>query len=288
MARPLKSGLDYFPLDVAFDDPVELIEAEFGLEGLAILIKIWQKIYANGYYLDWNDDAALLFAKKINVNKDRIDTIIAACFARNVISKCIFDKYGILTSRGIQKRYITACVSAKRKSIIMDERYLLVEEKFRKLITELIPLIKEETPINSGIITEETPINSGESTQRKGKETERKGKESIKDYSREIENFRQRYSDFLDLVDKYFEILRTTRRSGKISDSVIYQVYTEMNKRPVIVVKYACLTVINKPDLHSKKENYFYGIMRNTDADEATRKLSVNSKDKPKKEFITS
>jgi len=104
--------------------------------------------------------------------------------------------------------------------------------------------------------------------------------EKKKDYSLEFEKFRQRYSDFLDLIDKYFEILRTTRRSGKISDSVVLQVYVEMNKYSVVVVKYACSTVIGKPDLHSKKENYFYGIMRNTDADEAEKKLKPKEGDR--------
>ncbi len=64
MARPLKIGLDYFPLDVSFDDNIELLEAEEGLEGFAILIKLWQKIYSNGYYIEWNDDCLLLFCKK--------------------------------------------------------------------------------------------------------------------------------------------------------------------------------------------------------------------------------
>ena len=109
-------------------------------------------------------------------------------------------------------------------------------------------------------------------------------KYNIKDYSLEIENFRHRYPDFLDLIDRYFDILRTTRVSGKISDSIIHQVYTEMDKHPVIVVKYACSTVVNKPDLHSKKENYFYGIMRNTTAEDAESKLEH---EKPQKEGMT-
>ena len=41
-----KSGLDYFPLACNFEDKIELIEAEFGLEGLAIVVKLYQKIYA--------------------------------------------------------------------------------------------------------------------------------------------------------------------------------------------------------------------------------------------------
>lgn len=36
----MKSGIDYFPLDVSLDDKFELIEAEFGLTGFAVVVKL--------------------------------------------------------------------------------------------------------------------------------------------------------------------------------------------------------------------------------------------------------
>lgn len=99
-------------------------------------------------------------------------------------------------------------------------------------------------------------------------------------YLREIENFRQRYSpETLTLIDKYLDILRTTRVSGKIADSVVCKIYEEMNKYPEIVIQYSCYTVVNNPSLHSKKENYFFGIMRNTKSEEAEYKLNKGSKE---------
>ena len=68
MARPIKVGLDYFPLDCVLDDKIELIEAEFGLSGFAIIIKLYQKIYAEqGYYCNFSSEVALLFARKNGV-----------------------------------------------------------------------------------------------------------------------------------------------------------------------------------------------------------------------------
>ncbi|WP_368644678.1 Lin1244/Lin1753 domain-containing protein [Alkalibacterium putridalgicola] len=42
MARPLQTGLTYFPLDVSIDqdDKIALIESDFGLEGFAVTIKL--------------------------------------------------------------------------------------------------------------------------------------------------------------------------------------------------------------------------------------------------------
>ncbi|MFY9378775.1 MAG: Lin1244/Lin1753 domain-containing protein, partial [Acutalibacteraceae bacterium] len=48
MARPAKDGVDYFPLDVHLDDKFKFIEIKFKLEGFAILIKLFQKIYSFG------------------------------------------------------------------------------------------------------------------------------------------------------------------------------------------------------------------------------------------------
>ena len=58
MARPQKEGLEYFPLDVSMDDNVELIEAEHGVAGFAILIKMYQKIYSESYWI-WNSNQVI-------------------------------------------------------------------------------------------------------------------------------------------------------------------------------------------------------------------------------------
>ena len=74
---------------------------------------------------------------------------------------------------GVQKRYLLACSMAKRKNISFEEKFLLVGEKFKSMITELIP---EETLVNSGKNPEDTQLILEESTQSKVKE--RKVKES--------------------------------------------------------------------------------------------------------------
>jgi len=164
MARPTKTGLDYFPLDVNLDDDIELLEAECGLEGYAILIKLWQKIYSSGYFIKWDDDMCLLFARKINSESTRVSSVINACLRRSIFSKKIFDQYGILTSKAIQKRFFMACKLCKRKSIIVFSELMLVN------------------PEEMGINPEETSINSEFSTQRKGKERKEKEKKKYNEF----------------------------------------------------------------------------------------------------------
>ena len=125
MARPCKSGIDYFPLDVAMNDKMKLIEAEFGLVGFAVVVKLWQKIYAGrGYYCEWNEEVALLFSREVGLGGNVISEIITAMLRRGLFEKKLFEKYRILTSPGIQKRYFEA--TERRKGFDVKKQYLLV------------------------------------------------------------------------------------------------------------------------------------------------------------------
>lgn len=100
------------------------------------------------------------------------------------------------------------------------------------------------------------------------------------DYTPQIQAYRSRLSDeALFLFDKYIDILKTTRRGNKIADSVMCQILEETIKYPEVVIMSACQTVIKNPNLHSKKENYFYGILRNTTVEEAQYRLKGAAKD---------
>ena len=57
MARPYKTGLDCFPLDVDFfvDDKMIAITGEFSIKGELTVIHLLCAIYRNGYYVEWNE-----------------------------------------------------------------------------------------------------------------------------------------------------------------------------------------------------------------------------------------
>ena len=67
MSRPKKTGLDFFPLDIDFfeDEKLLLVSSKFGVAGDGILVRLLCKIYQNGYYIKFDDDAALLFARSV-------------------------------------------------------------------------------------------------------------------------------------------------------------------------------------------------------------------------------
>jgi len=127
MARPIKNGLDYFPFDVDFftDEKIKLIGASHGSTGLCVIVKILCRIYRNGYFTKWNPDEIANFAKyDALIPVKKLTEIIEEALKREFFNEGLYKKYSILTSRGIQKRYFTACKS--RKSLQVNICYLLV------------------------------------------------------------------------------------------------------------------------------------------------------------------
>ncbi len=126
MVRPQKPGIDYFPLDVYMeqDDKIALIEAKYGLLGFGVIIKLYKKIYADkGYYYDWNERSMILFTKYAGVELEQLKAVIVDALEWELFDKKLFNKYGILTSKRIQKTYLTA--AARKKKVELYQEYLL-------------------------------------------------------------------------------------------------------------------------------------------------------------------
>lgn len=210
MGRHVKVGLDYFFFDVYSDNKLKLIEADFGLKGFAVIVKLWQKIYAErGYYCEFDEDAALLFADSVRLGKNAVSEIVRAAIKRGIFDGELYDKYKILTSHGIQKRYMDA--TDKRVRVDVDKRYLLLSE----------PEINENVHIN-GISDNINAISDGRNTQSRVDKS--RVDKIIVDKRREKETARPRgtYKHIL-LTDKQYEDL-TSEFGDKAVDDYISRV----------------------------------------------------------------
>lgn len=123
--RPLKHGVSYFPLDVIMCDKLELIESEHGIKGFGVVVKLYQKIYADNYYIIWDKKALLVFSNRINVDINSINAIINSCIEWKVFDNGLYKKYSILTSQGIQKRFFE--IIKRRKVVEACKDFLLIE-----------------------------------------------------------------------------------------------------------------------------------------------------------------
>lgn len=132
----MKKGLDFFPLDVDFfeDEKVQFVSARFGIKGEVCAIRLLTRIYRNGYFIKWDEDSAYLFSKVAGkeFSPCLANEIVHELVKRGFFNQSLFDSFGILTSRGIQDRFLKACI--RRKDVEVDARYLLVDSsEFKNL-----------------------------------------------------------------------------------------------------------------------------------------------------------
>jgi hypothetical protein len=130
-------SLEYFTIDSNIFDNVKMqhLSARFGLKGEAILVRLLCEVYKNGYFLNFDDDSIVLFARSAGVNSiDFVKDVINECFKRGFFDKAIFDLFGILTSKGIQQRFVEA--TQRRTNVNFIEEYLLIDltEKYKKTV----------------------------------------------------------------------------------------------------------------------------------------------------------
>ena len=131
MARPIKDGVSYWPFDVDMldDDKFRLIRAEFGIKGVYVALVILNSVYKDkGYYKRWDADACLLMSQGVGdgCTPQLVDEILTGCVRRGLFDQDLFQMFGILTSAGIQRRFLHM-VKNSRDKIVLIKEYLLFE-----------------------------------------------------------------------------------------------------------------------------------------------------------------
>lgn len=132
MARPLKQGLDYYPLDVEFyrDIKVRRLNHAFGAASTVILLTLLGAVYKDeGYYAEWNEDLCFLVAADSMATEELVTAVVRKALEVGLFDQTCFERYGILTSKAIQRHYLAA--TYKRKEVKVVAEYLLVPEDAR-------------------------------------------------------------------------------------------------------------------------------------------------------------
>ena len=127
MARPTKQGLDYFPLDVGFlqNMKVRRIMRACGIQSIPVLISLLANTYRDeGYFLRWDSDMPFLIADELGVSEGAVTAVVDKATQVGFFNANMYEKYGVPTSDGIQKRFFEA--TARRTSVRYDARFLLI------------------------------------------------------------------------------------------------------------------------------------------------------------------
>ena len=127
MARPIKQGLDYYPLDVGFlqDVKIRRIIRACGIQSIPVLISLLANIYRNdGYFLRWSPDMSFLIADELGVSEGAVTATVDKAVQVDFFNANMYECYGVLTSEGIQSRFFEA--ASRRREVRYDARFLLI------------------------------------------------------------------------------------------------------------------------------------------------------------------
>lgn len=130
MARPIKKGLSYFPLDSSLfsDRKIKILMARYGADGFTVYVYILCEIYKEGYCLTLDKDFEYIAASDLNMSVDKIGQILAFLFERSLLSRILLTPdTAVITSAGIQRRYQEAVkLRAAKNPVAVDKRCWLL------------------------------------------------------------------------------------------------------------------------------------------------------------------
>lgn len=143
MAGKPKPGIDYagwstgmFDNDTKID---KLLDAH-GWIGFSIYFYLCMRAMgSDGYYYKWCYDDCASTARKMGggIRAGTVHETVGYCLQIGLFAKGLFDRWGVLTSRGIQRSY-WAVLSKRRSKTVYKELWLLKKEECEGLV--FVPL----------------------------------------------------------------------------------------------------------------------------------------------------
>lgn len=188
-------SVDIFSNDVKID---KLLDAH-GWTGFGIYFYLCQMAFGGeGYYYEWGYDLCASTARKMGggVGAGTVKETVDYCLQIGLFDKGLFDGWGVLTSKGIQKSYLIVLKSKNRKGTEIYEEYWLLDTS-KKEDYQGVVFIRKNQPlfgVNSDSLGENGQslgVNSDSLTQEESKVKESKVKQ--RERLRRIEDFISAY-----------------------------------------------------------------------------------------------
>ena len=197
--RPPKKGISYagWSVDI-FDNDTKidkLLEAR-GWEGFGIYFYLCQRAYGGeGYFYRWSYDDSASTSRKMGcgISAGTVRETVGYCLHIGLFDKGLFDRQGILTSRGIQRRYWEV-VKARDVRTVISDYWLLQDDECKGLL---------KTPLNTNYPAGNTDYPAGNTDYPAGNTNYPPIKESKVNKSKVKQRERlQRIEDFISAYPK--------------------------------------------------------------------------------------
>ncbi|QHI73800.1 DUF4373 domain-containing protein [Aminipila terrae] len=265
------------------DKKVKLIRGEFGAKGVLVLLNLWCACYGeNGYYKEWDNDDCILMVDTVacGCTPSFIDEVVKGCIRRSIFDEGVFNAFGILTSRGIQRRYLRAV--SNRDSIEMIAEYWLLDINNPKDVPASISkklTFKNITLQNNLISLQNNPVNlqRNYTKERKGKESKEKESEesltiphstllgsfaNVELSETELNELSVTFENYNDLINKVSEYLKNATRLYQSHYALICKIAREdkwPKKRKVVgEIESKPIESVPMPEELKKKMGLYY------------------------------
>lgn len=119
-------SVDIFSNDVKID---KLLDAQ-GWDGFGVYFFLCNMAFgSDGYYYEWCYDLCASTARKMGggIGAGTVKETVDYCLQIGLFDKRLFDRWGVLTSRGIQKSYLVVLKSNNRKGTEIYKEYWLLD-----------------------------------------------------------------------------------------------------------------------------------------------------------------
>nr|DAV68511.1 MAG TPA: Replication initiation and membrane attachment [Caudoviricetes sp.] len=186
MARPPKMGLDYFPLDVNFlnDLKTKKVVRSYGASAVAVALNLFINIYRdNGYYAQCDDDFIFIISDELKLEEEYVKNVIQKMVDVEFFDKNLYENHKILSSIGIQNRYILA--SGRRVRSKINPVYDLITPQKEEFMSTETEFMSTETHENDSFCQQEY---AKEKKRKEKKEKEIKLKETVVSETDETKN----------------------------------------------------------------------------------------------------
>ena len=108
MARPLKKGLGYFPLDTDLysDRKIQRLLRKYGCKGICIYLAILCEIYREkGYYISYDSDFCFDISVILGLDEATVSEAVLYCIDLQLFDRELLEYRQVLSSLAIQRRF---------------------------------------------------------------------------------------------------------------------------------------------------------------------------------------
>lgn len=249
-------SVDIFSTDIKID---KLLDAQ-GWIGFGVYFYLCQMAFGSeGYFYEWCYDLCATTARKMGggVGAGTVKETVDYCLQIGLFDKGLFDRWGVLTSRGIQRSYLLVLKSKNRKGTEIIEDYWLLDNSNDDDYQDVVFIRKNSQSLGeNGNSLEANSDSLGENCnslgQKKSKVNDIKGDNiyiAHSDESRDTESLDQ----FYESIWKLYPVKKGKGQVSKTKKKVLQRIGYEHIKR--------CIDrfVADMEDSNRDKKYWMYG-----------------------------